>query len=287
MHALVTLDCPGWQAATAQLHPGAHVAVFAQTPDAAIEGRRAGLELRDTLLVLGPGPQARFCFLFRKPCTESTVAGQMAKTGTGGLNIAACRVESGTPVQQSAGALGGYHGSPTAYEKGTGRQYDNTGRWPANVVLVHGPGCRQEGTMKIKGRGGREAKPKANGNTYAQDTYTKTRMTNSTVNHDDPDGTGMETVAAWTCQPGCPAKSLDEQSGVLKNEGQNKTSQRGLGLFDPEREWHGELGSTNFAGDSGGAARFYPGFADDAALLAWVVALIAPPSSAPVTPQGS
>lgn len=66
-HALVTHARRGWQDEVHDLHPGAHVAVFADNADAGIEGRLVGLELRDTLLVLRSGPKANFIFLFRVP----------------------------------------------------------------------------------------------------------------------------------------------------------------------------------------------------------------------------
>jgi hypothetical protein len=32
--------------------------------------------------------------------------------------------------------------------KGTGAQFSHVGRWPSNLVLVHGPKCRQDGAWK-------------------------------------------------------------------------------------------------------------------------------------------
>jgi site-specific DNA-methyltransferase (adenine-specific) len=103
------------------LVPGAHVAVLADDVDVGIEGRFAGLELRDTLLLLRSGPVSSYIFLFRKPLTEGTVAGQTVATGTGGLNVEACRV--------------------------------GVGRWPSNFVLVHGTGCcRNETAWECESR---------------------------------------------------------------------------------------------------------------------------------------
>ena len=48
------------------------------------------------------------------------------------------------------------------------------------------------------------------------------------------------------------AMALDEQSGVLKNGGQNYTT-KGKSMFGTEKE----LAITKFAGDSGGASRFF------------------------------
>lgn len=68
----------------------------------------------------------------RKPLV-GTVAGNVLAHGTGALNIDGCRIEGA--VQAGAGSLHTFHGGEDGYEKGTGRQYQDAGRWPANVVL--------------------------------------------------------------------------------------------------------------------------------------------------------
>lgn len=50
---------------------------------------------------------------------------------------------------------------------------NNEGRFPTNVILVHGPECEQTRT----------------------------------------DEDGMEEVAQWDCQDNCPVKELQDQSG--------------------------------------------------------------------------
>jgi len=47
-------------------------------PDVGIEGRLAGLEFRDTILVLRSGPSSGFVFLFRVPFT-GTVAEEIVE----------------------------------------------------------------------------------------------------------------------------------------------------------------------------------------------------------------
>jgi site-specific DNA-methyltransferase (adenine-specific) len=46
---------------------------------------------------------------------------------------------------------------------------------------------------------------------------------------------------------------LDEQSGLLKNGGQNRKGQGGRSVFGNAEVWN----PTHFAGDSGGASRFF------------------------------
>ena len=126
--------------------PGAHVAVFTDSSDVGVVGRLIGLELRDTLLVIRAGPSAQFIFLFRIPNAFSTTQ-TVVEGGVGGLNIADCKV----------GTTGGTkRGSQVPYPKKSNGREDRSdcwartghdivsldeGRWPSNVVLVHGESC--------------------------------------------------------------------------------------------------------------------------------------------------
>ena len=77
--------------------------------------RAHGLELRDTILVLLPGPEIALAFLARKPTTN--VLADVLNTATGALYIDGCRV-------------------PT--------QVAGKGRWPTNVVILHAAGCSDD-----------------------------------------------------------------------------------------------------------------------------------------------
>ena len=157
----------GWaRDALGQLHPGGHACVFG-LPSHAMAAENVGFEVRDCLTVVGP--QVHRVWLLRRPCEAATVASQVLATETGGIWIDGCRVRGGDSVQQSAGAVGGYHGSPTVYEKGTGRLYGEAGRWPANLVLVHTLGCRQEGVKKVKGHPGYPNGPGGKSFQYSSD----------------------------------------------------------------------------------------------------------------------
>jgi site-specific DNA-methyltransferase (adenine-specific) len=71
----------------------------------------------------------------RKPF-EGTVAQNVLEHGTGALNIDACRVGS-EQKQKTAGRRtikwGVGEGGDT-YQKGTGAEFTNEGRWPANLI---------------------------------------------------------------------------------------------------------------------------------------------------------
>lgn len=59
----------------------------------------------------GLKPSCEIVLVFRKPIKESTVAKQVLKTGTGAINIDACRIDG------------------------------LDGRWPANTIMIHMPDC--------------------------------------------------------------------------------------------------------------------------------------------------
>lgn len=146
-----------WTEVLRVLKPGAHLLAFGGTRTShrlvcAIED--AGFEIRDQLAwIFGSGfpkshnlegehegwgtalkPAHEPIVLARKPL-EGTVAENMAKYGTGALNIDACRVGSTKSVPASPrgpqdrifGAYGAQDGSESGHDP-------SIGRWPANVL---------------------------------------------------------------------------------------------------------------------------------------------------------
>jgi len=200
--------------------------------------------------------------MFRKPLSEKSVADQILKTGTGAINIDACRVGGGEERKidnyTSTGSQGciahpdyGSH----AGEKYTSRTVTH-GRWPANLILVHAEGCKVIGTKKVKApvinRFDDGMKPFGEG---AGHEFTSTPT---------GDANGQEDVAVFECVEGCPAKVLDEQSGFLKGgmsttscverpEGKESTTYSG-------KDFMGKKLSGPHHGDSGGASRFFAQF---------------------------
>jgi DNA modification methylase len=126
------------------------------------------------------------------------------------------------------------------------------GRWPANLVLQHAEGCVSKGAKRVKrGSGdikGTEPSDSTNG-IYGK--YSKRAPNN--VGED-----GFETIEAWECIDGCPVKTLDEQSGVLKSgKDVNPTDGPVSGFFGQEMAYYSK--DANY-GDEGGASRFYSQF---------------------------
>jgi len=97
-------------------------------------------------------PASEHWWLCRKPLAEGTVASNVVKHGTGGLNIDACRIQADdhdklvknwtnrkTPSGFAGGLFDGGEQSAEAQQQGA-----PTGRFPANVVLTHHDECADQ-----------------------------------------------------------------------------------------------------------------------------------------------
>jgi hypothetical protein len=184
------------------------------------------------------GASLKSIHVLRKPCSDSTVAANVLKFGTGALNIDVCRITAKHEVNPSIARREAAQKSGRApitgrnalestadgriERRGSHEVYmaahpgEQLGRWPANLILQHFEDCRQDGFRTVKSDGH----------------YPAARPGGSQVSgpagHQGQDGlveryTEGETVATWTCEPGCPVAALDAQSGVLSARG-NVTS---------------------------------------------------------------
>lgn len=193
------------------------------------------------------------------------VVGAIAQTaldyGCGAMNIDGTRLRTGDNLDGGAYSPGGRKSLPGdqrsgasagMFEEGGGRlpgQYAQPlGRWPANLILQHQPGCRQTGTTTAPGytinRWTDGAKPFGGGAGHAYES------------EQQPD----ESVLVWECARECPAMDLGVQSGhqvsgvaVQRHGGGQKIG--GIrGIYSGSRGLTREdLGY----GDSGTASRFF------------------------------
>lgn len=263
-----------------ELLPGSYVAVFGGV-EASIEARLVGFHLKDTLLVLQPGPRSDLVSLFRKPIEQPTIAEQVLATGTGAMNIDACRVwgdrseffsKSGKP-RSGLGHANGY-GMGEGFGGANANPPHQLGRWPSNLALIHGEGCRLVGHTQVDGHKGYPNGPGGSSSQFSQKGE-KTTRTGAWAGHADADG--KESVPVWECVQGCAREVLDTLSGPLRARGNTSPTKRHQS--DGVTGWGiGPDGITD-PGDTGGASRFYPQFADVDDFLAWVERLILPPGS--------
>jgi site-specific DNA-methyltransferase (adenine-specific) len=135
----------------------------------------------------------------------------------------------------------------------------DTGRFPANVVLAHEPGCRPLGEVAVRTGSGTAptrgvSGADQDGNTSA--TFgAETRPAGTVeVTHRNPDGT--ETVDAWDCAEGCAVATLDAQSGRLKARGNVNPTRSGGGNGRSPASAKAVI-ADHGAGDWGGASRFF------------------------------
>ena len=106
------------------------------------------------------GAGLKVIHVLRKPCSESTVAANVIKFGCGAVNIDGCRVRLAEGETVTAGLSNpanrvgvvgrdlGFTGNDVeAFQQAQRESIEraNTlGRWPANVILTHAPGCGDE-----------------------------------------------------------------------------------------------------------------------------------------------
>lgn len=206
-------------------------------------------------------PATEFWTLARKPLSEATIAQNVLKHGTGGLNIDAARVSFAGEEDKNSAAWGRgtniLGGNYVGAKHGNGKENieaNPKGRWPANLILSHHPDCVCVGSKKVKGTftGNGDARVGEN----SKGAVTPIRR-GTGVDRTDQDG--LETVEAWQCVDGCPVKELDKQAPNVDAfapvaRGQNGSSRGIYGDFEQK----GDNGrSFHDSGQRGGASRFF------------------------------
>ena len=180
--------------------------------------------------------------LLRKPCTGSTVVGNVLQNGAGGLNIDACRIDGA----QSGLCLDGH-----------GRNGDLTqamGRWPANLILQHLSTCHCVGSKVVRANGHFPAARPSGSQVAGPSGHRGQEALSERY-------LSSENVPKWACAEGCPVAAFDEHSGVcrstmygrlpadavVRNPGKGKSDIRFIGIG----------GVSNVYSDTGGASRFF------------------------------
>jgi site-specific DNA-methyltransferase (adenine-specific) len=196
-------------------------------------------------------PAAEYIVVARKPLSEKSVALNVLKWGTGGINIDGCRVGTelishGTSKMDIRGKLGDFHTRPRIEVE----DHITEGRFPANIILEC---CCDE---VIKGEKGERT----------------TKETN--INNKDANwfrNAGGDKEERWSfndkgdihTNPMCPCYMMDEQSGVSKSSptpshirkgnvvGDKRTS-KSAGMFGDGNMLYGSNHN-----DKGGSSRFF------------------------------
>ena len=197
--------------------------------------------------------------LARKPLEKGlSIAENVLKWGTGGINIDGCRVGLSNGDDKRLGGNGTWKTDKAAenvYEGGyEGKDISSStlGRFPANLILSHSPMCQLNGLKKVKGMIDKPTNRTEKGNTWDDD--------NSGLRKNMPknsggfgDENGEETIEHWECHPDCPIKIMDEQSGISTSTDairkNNRPMANAFGKYNADE--------TNGYSDKGGASRFF------------------------------
>lgn len=238
----------------------------------------------------GLKPACEPILLFRKPF-KGTLVNNVLTHGTGALNINASRVKHANAADfethkaqvEAVRNRGGVRGNSwkNASDLSGANEVTADGRWPANLLLTHAPGCKvsQEDPTCVDG-----CPAKAMDEQSGERPSTLAGRADPNIAHDHPGvllnpnstflgevthlsrvyaDTGgasrffsqFESEGPWECVEGCPVKALDNQSGILHTN---------AGTITPEMEgmgYGGGMGSTRTVkADSGGASRFFSQF---------------------------
>ena len=200
----------------------------------------------------------RIVTVARKPLSESTVASNVLRHGAGGLGVDASRIGTGEdkgiwPVTARVGRNSFNSGVDGSLNKPV--ETDLTvGRWPANLILQHRPECQCVGTRRVKGAGWRESDTGDGTGGVALHGSADGSLNASTSRH-YADEDGMEIVAAWNCEHGCPVRALDEQSGDRPSTGPHPSTASTESIFRPGQGAYQNQGP--LYNDTGGASRFF------------------------------
>lgn len=172
-------------------------------------------------------PAVEEWILVRKPLSEHSIAAQVLATGTGGLNIDACRVgwESGGMDGQERTSP---RISPNPMDWGKGevipRDYkpNTQGRFPSHLLMSHSIFCVPLGTKRVRGNAP-QGKPSLGKDIprTSVNAYTPQKFIEGCYADQD----GYEQVEAYDCHESCPIAELDRQSGVRKSGG--RTTHKG------------------------------------------------------------
>ena len=178
--------------------------------------------------------------LARKPLSEKSVAENVLKWKTGGINVDGCRIGSEN-IQtihnpKITGKMGQSHGEQIGYIEGENSTHE--GRFPANIIFE----CICDEV--IKGEKGEVVEHNGSGGIW-------------TESSGEPVGRTYNDKGDIHTNPDCPCRLLDEQSGESKSSKSNKlyvndTENRNVkngasGFRDPNSTYS----------DKGGASRFF------------------------------
>lgn len=205
-------------------------------------------------------PASEPIVLARKPLEKGlSIAENVLKWGTGGINIDGCRVNTSdnlaknyNSIRKSDDEMGergykmGFRQGKDSYAEAT--ESTSLGRFPANLIMSHHPECECRGLKKIGS--GKEGGYNYKGNKYEVQGFVPNNSPEANSNY------GEESIEDWNCHEDCPIRIMDEQSGVttsgkVKSDKDSYDGKSITGLL------RGVSNAQNQHGGSGVASRFF------------------------------
>jgi site-specific DNA-methyltransferase (adenine-specific) len=188
-------------------------------------------------------PASEPIIMARKPLSEKTVAKNVLKWGTGGINIDGTRIgteQTTTTIKDLSQAHGNQFGKSGIEYPKLGEKLNPPGRFPSNVMFSHADDCVQVGII---------------GDSYV---INKTEEWSGFGQKERPDYESESKtvdVPIYECVEGCPVKELDEQSGI--RPGGAYPAKRGQAVNTSFASGQETVGGARQMGDTGGASRFF------------------------------
>lgn len=196
-------------------------------------------------------PASEPIVLARKPLEKGlSIAENVMKWGTGGINIDGCRVGNGAKKWETP-----REGIWTTDIDAKAELIDNPqGRFPANLIMTHHPECECRGLKKIKaikGGSGEATMNSGMGKNGIYGSYSHDKLGDNAGGVGDENG--EETIEDWICHPDCPIKIMDEQSGILKSGAMDSVTKGG------KFNVYGQMSERRVVNppSEGGASRFF------------------------------
>lgn len=144
--------------------------------------------------------------VFQKPY-EGDPLEVITRTGAGALNIDAARLA--TKGDKHDFPRGGLLSDRPDLNKGSGRHKNGRGRWPANLVLVHHPGCKLVGKVRRGVTSGDVTGDLVNA-PKSSNVYGSFDTNTEWIAYGEGDGT--EFVELWECHNDCQIRNFEGDS---------------------------------------------------------------------------
>ena len=206
--------------------------------------------------------------LARKPLEKGlTIAENVLKWGTGAINIDGCRIgfknESDYKESTNKNQHENFGTKPMTnnnvygdYSMMQPKNYEPSGRFPANLILTHHEDCECVGTKKVKGQIDKPTNRTQFEGTWSMDNTGLRSYTNKSK-EGYGDENGEETIEDWNCVDDCPIKIMDEQSVESKSSKRgsiyNKSTENS-NIYTPATS---DYRDDNTYADKGGTSRFF------------------------------